>query len=126
MKRIYFSLLLLALSIAGALYQFWYVSSKSDEFTKRIEERDEYMLKDDFASAIDASKETEDDWSETANNIDIFLIHDYVDSISLDISQLSACVENGNPQMYFMKSASIKKGLTSLKESEYPVIANII
>ena len=80
----------------------------------------------DFASAIDASKETEDDWSETANNIDIFLIHDYVDSISLDISQLSACVENGNPQMYFMKSASIKKGLTSLKESEYPVIANII
>ena len=38
MKRIYFSLLLLALSIAGALYQFWYVSGKSDEFTKRIRE----------------------------------------------------------------------------------------
>ena len=43
MKRIYFSLLLLALSIAGALYQFWYVSSKSDEFTKRIEEIDVYL-----------------------------------------------------------------------------------
>lgn len=126
MKRIYFSLLLLALSIAGALYQFWYVSSKSDEFTDRMQKIDEYMLQDDFENAVNASRETEEDWSDAANNIDIFLIHDYVDSISLDIAQLSACIENGDPQMYFIKSASIKKGLTSLKESEYPVIANII
>lgn len=126
MKRIYFALFLLGLSVAGALYQFWYINAKSDEFTERIEKIDGYMLKDDFESALNASIETENNWAETADNIDIFLIHDYVDSLSLDMAQLSACIENGNPQMYFLKSASIKKGLTSLKESEYPVIANII
>lgn len=126
MKRIYFSAAFLAITIIGALFQAWYIGSKADKFTEQIEQIDEYMLQDDFENAVKLSKKTEAEWDKAARNIDIFLIHDYVDSISTDMSHLCACIENGNPQMYFYESAGIKKELTSLKESELPYFENLI
>ncbi len=126
MKRIYFSAAFLAVTLIGAFFQLWYVGSKADKFSEQMDVIDEYMLKDDFENAVELSRKIEEEWDETASNIDIFLIHDYVDSISVDMSHMRASIENGDPQMYFYESAGIKKGLTSLKESEYPYFENLI
>lgn len=126
MKRIYFSAAFLVITIVGALFQAWYIGSKADKFAEQIEQIDEYMLKDDFEKAVKLSRETEAEWDEAARSIDVFLIHDYVDSIGTDMSHLRACIENGNVQMYFYESAGIKKELTSLKESELPYFENLI
>jgi hypothetical protein len=49
-----------------------------------------------------------------------------VDGIGINIEQMLSHIKSGNPDMYFSHSAGAKKGLASIKESEFPIIENIL
>ena len=125
MKRIFiaFALLLICLSAAGA--ELWYIGNTADSFTRRIEKIDALMMKDDFTKASKLCGEVSSDWDKTASFLDTLLIHDYIASIGINLSQMKTHIDSCCPDMYFAGSAGAKKGLASIKGSEYPKFDNI-
>ncbi len=126
MKRLYISAVFIVITLFGAFFQTWYVGKKVDEFNDKIETIDELVRNNDFDKAYEIGSQVEKDWSKAVKNIDVLLIHDYVDSITVNMSKISACIECKNKDLYIIESAGIKKGLTSLKESEYPSFDNLM
>lgn len=125
MKRILISIILIAVVLLSAFGEMMYVGNKSETYTEKIEDIDEMMLKNDFSEAIKLCDRIEEDWNNTEKHINVFLIHDYIDNISMNITRMKSHIENGNPDMYFAESACAKKALASIKGSEYPELDNI-
>lgn len=126
MKRFVIALLLLTATMGTSLGEIFYVSRSADGFLDRIEAADALVKRGELNSALQICEQLEDSWDNTAEKIDILLIHDYVDSIGVSLSQMKAHLENRNADMYFSDSASAKKGLASIKGSEYPNFENIL
>lgn len=126
MRRIYIGIIFLLTAFSIAAVETGLISAKADYYISRIENIDKYMRKDDFQKASELCREVEGLWDDSTKTIDIFLIHDYVDSVSLYLTRMNAYIANGSIDMYFSESAGIKKELTSLKESELPTIDNIL
>jgi hypothetical protein len=126
MKRIYIAIVFVLIAGTLAGIEAGYIGAKVDAYISNIEITDKYMRKDDFENAINACNALEASWDENAENIDLLLIHDYVDNIGIGISKMRAYAENGSPDMYFAESTSVKKQLTSIKESELPLFENIL
>ena len=82
-------------------------------------------MKDDFTKASKLCGEVSSDWDKTASFLDTLLIHDYIDSIGINLSQMKTHIDSCCPDMYFAGSAGAKKGLASIKGSEYPKFDNI-
>lgn len=126
MKRIYITLVFLLIAGCISAVEAGYVSAKADLFISKIEIADKLMRKSNFEEAIELCKKTENEWDDSAKKIDMLLIHDYVDNIGISFSKMRSYAENASPDMYFAESASAKKELASIKESEYPLIDNIL
>ena len=126
MKRIYIAIFLLALTIVASVFELRFIGREADGVTQQIEAIDGYMRRSEFDTAIKQCRTLEEKWSKTSENIDIMLIHDYVDSIGLSITKMRAGAETKNAVLYFSESASAKKALASIKGSEYPNFENIL
>lgn len=126
MKRIYISVIFLAIAFSLSAIEIGYISGKIDTYISLIEQADRYMRKTNFEDALNLCKDIEDKWDNSAEKIDMLLIHDYVDEIGNSISKMRSHAENGNPDLYFSESTCAKKELASIKESEYPLLENIL
>ena len=126
MKRIYIAIFLLALTIVASVFELRFIGREANGVTQQIEAIDGYMRRSEFNTAIKQCRTLEEKWSKTSENIDIMLIHDYVDSIGLSITKMRAGAETKNAVLYFSESASAKKALASIKGSEYPNFENIL
>jgi hypothetical protein len=126
MKRIYIAIAFLLTAFIITAVEIGFISAKADNYISRIEQIDKMILKNDFEDAIVCCEEIDNQWSNSAKRIDLFLIHDYVDDIGSSIAKMRAYVENGSIDMYFAESYYTKKQLASIKESEYPMIENIL
>ncbi len=125
-KRIYISLTIILIVVTASAVQLGFISGKADTFISTIEQIDKQMQKSNFNEAITLCNNMEDKWFESADLIDMLLIHDYVDEIGSSISKMRAYAENGSSALYFAESTSAKKELTSIKESEYPNLENVL
>ncbi len=126
MKRMYISFIFLIIALILASIETGLVSAKADIYISMIENTDRQMRKDNFEEAIEMCAKLEEGWNENAAHIDTLLIHDYVDNIGNSITKMRVYAENGTVELYFAESALAKKELTSIKESEYPKIENIL
>lgn len=126
MKRVIIAALLLLTAAACCVLELTYVGSTADKWTRRIEELDSTVRKKEIAAALRQSHDMESQWNTDAKRIDMLLIHDYIDAIGINLSQMRAYLENDSPDMYFAHSESVKKGLASIKGSEYPFLENIL
>ena len=116
MKRIYIALSLVLAALCFASVEPGFISGKTDSFIAKIE----------CADALKICEETEKEWYDNAKLIDTMLIHDYVDNIGLSISRMTAFAQKQNRDMYFAESVQAKKELASIKESEFPLVENIL
>ena len=126
MKRIFISLGLMALSLGVSLFEIGYVKSKTENCLAQIEEIDRMTGSGQTAQALAQCRALESAWVEDVKKIDVLLIHDYVDGVGTGIAKMRVHLENGNADMYFSESANAKKGLASIKGSEYPFLENIL
>lgn len=126
MKRLIIALLLIAAAVTAACAELAYVGSSTDGCLEQIERADGYVRQGKLNDALRLCRSISESWDGTAQKIDVLLIHDYVDSISVSLAQMEAHLENGNADMYFSDSAGAKKGLASIKGSEYPNFENIL
>ena len=126
MKRIIISLILTAIVLGASAFEVIYVGKKSDDYTDRIKKIDAMLSNNDTESALKECRALESDWDGDAEKIYTLLSHDTVDSVGYGISGMRAYIENDNTDMYYFESAGAKKGLASIKGSEYPFIENIL
>lgn len=117
---------LFLICLTGAVIEVFSVSGSVTGYIGEIEAVDSLVKSGDLKSAADKNRELESRWQSTASVIDAVLIHDYVDQISIDLSQMRSYIESGDISSYFAGSESAKKALASIKDSEYPVIENIL
>ena len=120
MKRIYIALSLVLAALCFASVETGFISGKTDSFIAKIECADRLMSRLEFEDALKICEETEKEL------IDTMLIHDYVDNIGLSISRMTAFAQKQNRDMYFAESVQAKKELASIKESEFPLVENIL
>lgn len=104
----------------------FYVTNKIDELNEEIISADNLVKSENYdgAKSVLASAETE--WQKNLSIFDILLIHDYVDEISVNLSAMRSYVATQSNDNYLAESASIKKQLTSIKDSELVQIENIL
>ena len=126
MKRIIISLALTAIVLGASIFEVIYVGKKSDDYTDRIKKIDAMLSNNDTESALKECRSLESDWDGDAEKIYTLLSHDTVDSVGYGISGMRAYIENDNTDMYYFESAGAKKGLASIKGSEYPLLENIL
>lgn len=126
MKRIIISIIIFTLCASGAVFEVFCVSRSVDNYMESIEKTDGLVGNNDFAAASKNCAELEDKWNDTLRTVDIVLIHDYVDKIGISISQMRAYAENKSADSYFAASAEAKRALGSIKDSEYPLVENIL
>ncbi len=126
MKRIYIAVIFLLITLCAAAVETGYITAKADMFISKIENIDKLMRRNEYTSALRICQNTEKEWYDSAGTIDMLLIHDYVDEIGLSISKMTSFAERKNIDMYFSESTDAKKELTSIKESEYPLLENLL
>ena len=126
MKRILISITFIIISLIASALKLGYISGKSDLYIAKINQTDKLMRKSDFESAIIYCKINKDNWENDTTKLNYTINHEYTEKISISLSKMFAYVENGNPDLYFAESDSVKKQLTLLKEAEFPNIENII
>ena len=126
MNRIYIALSLVLAALCLASVETGLISGKTDSFIAKIECADRLMSRLEFEDALKICEETEKEWYDNAKLIDTMLIHDYVDNIGLSISRMTAFAQKQNRDMYFAESVQAKKELASIKESEFPLVENIL
>ena len=126
MKRILISITFIIISLIASALKLGYISGKSDLYIAKINQTDKLMRKSDFESAIIYCKINKDNWENDTTKLNYTINHEYTEKISISLSKMCAYAENGNPDLYFAESDSVKKQLTLLKEAEFPNIENII
>ena len=68
----------------------------------------------------------ETDWDTTVKWLDALLLHDNVDKVGVCLTKMRLQLKNGETAQYLIESAEAKKGLASIKGSEYPFLENIL
>ncbi len=126
MKRMLLSLALAALVCGVAALELWYVGSCADRYTERIQRTDALLQSGALADAQAQCRALERDWEHDAANMHALLLHDSADAIGGSIAKMRVHLEHNRPDLYFAESADAKKGLASLKGSEYPLFENIL
>lgn len=125
MKRLGIALLLTAAVLGAAVWELRYVGRQADSYTVRIEAVDA-LLQEDIHSAAQNCSAVLRDWEQEIKRLDTLLIHDYADKIGSCLAKMQVHLENRNADMYRAESAEAKKGLASIKGSEYPFFENIM
>ena len=126
MKRVLISLGLLTASLCASLFETAYVGSKTDSCIAQIKEIDRMTESGKTSQALEKCRSLGIEWESELKKINVLLIHDYADSVGAGIAKMLVHLENSNADMYFSESANAKKGLASIKGSEYPFIENIL
>lgn len=126
MKRLFIALALTALVIGASFWEATYIGRQADRFAEQIEAIDRLLKQNQTGKAIALCCETERDWDGEVGKIYTLLSHDYADAIGGAIAKMRAHLENNSLDMYYAESTSAKKGLASVKGSEYPLPENIL
>lgn len=126
MKRLIITLVIVAICAAASGAELTFVSHKTDSVLRGVESADALVRRGSYSQAAAICKTICRRWEEASPAADALLIHDYVDSVGLELRRMQTFAEHGCSADYFSSSEGVKKGLASLKGSEYPHIENIL
>ena len=126
MKRLIITLIIVAVCAAASGAELAFVSHQTDSVLRGVESADALVRRGNYSEAASICKTICRHWDESAPATDALLIHDYVDSVGLELRKMQTYAEHKCCADYFSSSESVKKGLASLKGSEYPHIENIL
>ena len=99
MKRLIISLALALSVLAASVFEVVYVSGKSDDYAKRINNIDHLISVGNSDKALAECKKLEADWESGSRKTYTLLSHDAVDSIGFCVSRMSAFLTKGSYQM---------------------------
>ncbi len=125
MKRIYIAIVLLLISASVCFSEYTLVKNTSEHYIQKLEYIEkEYKL--DKTKALKLCNEFSKELDESASPMDAFLFHDYIDDIRVNAHKLQILLKDDNTSMFKTTCEELKIQLTSLKNSEVPILENII
>lgn len=126
MKRIIISLVLSALIACGCVFEFGYIGGRAEEYLRRVENIENLLKNGENRQAEIECRAAESGWDRESKMIYTMLNHDFADAVGGSLSKMLAHIENGSTSLALAESAGAKKGLASMKGSEYPFFENIL
>ena len=125
MKRIVIASSLLIAALIICLCEFRAVEV-TESYKATLDKIYSLSEKGDFEEAYMLSEDINKHWQNSQKNLNKYLYHDYVDSITLTLSSLSVYTKNKDTESISATVKDAKIKLASLKESELPYIYNIL
>ncbi len=126
MKRIYIAAVLLIITVAICTVEFIYINSSVNKIAEKIESVHS-LYKDGYKeTSMKYALETEKAWQNKVNKIDMLLYHDYVDEITRNIVNLKTYIAEEDATGLYSTCNEILTQISSLKNSEFPTLDNII
>lgn len=126
MRRIYTAIALLLIAGLICATEYICIVNTVNDYTSRIDKLEKLMYDGQINEALDYSDDINKEWYDVSNKIDMLLYHDYVDNISVLLEALPDYIEYGDYSTMHATCKQAKKLLTSLRDSEYPILQNII
>lgn len=126
MKRIMISLVLFALIACGCAFESCYIGGRADEYMDRVKKIERLLLNGETEKAGAECRAAENGWDSESKTIYTLLSHDFTDTVGGSLTKMRVYIENGSTSMALAEGAGAKKGLASMKGSEYPFLENIL
>lgn len=125
MKRIITATSLFLVALIICLYEFKTVGV-TESYKEALDKIITLSSKGEFEKAHKLSLDINNRWQKTQKELNKYLYHDYVDSITLELNSLTVYTQSKDSESIIAISDSAKIKLASLKESELPYIYNIL
>lgn len=126
MKRIYIALALFFTASALCGYEMNTIKSITVDYCIMLDEIADTVENGDTTEAEIMSETMLKNWERESKELDKFLYHDYVDNITVSLSEVPLYVKSASIDETRSHIQAIKIQLASLKESELPYMHNII
>ena len=125
MKRIIIATSLFLVALMICLCEFKAVGV-TESYKEALDKIITLSSKGEFEKAHKLSRDINNRWQKTQKELNKYLYHDYVDSITLELNSLTIYTQSKDSESIITISDSAKIKLASLKESELPYIYNIL
>lgn len=126
MKRVIFSIILLAIIIAGCMVEISFLDSTIISLTENIKNTETLINSDEMDKAIEKNNSTLKIWSNRKNLISTFIDHHHIQEIDETLAIMRALLENNQSEDFFSESSRVINQMEHLKDTEVPSIENIL
>lgn len=126
MKRLYIAITLLLAASSICAFQISTIRDTTDKFCGILDDIAMICASGNKPLADKLAKDMLIKWDTESQELDKFVYHDYVDNITIALSEIPLYIKIGSNEETKSYINGIKIQLASLSESELPYIHNII
>lgn len=126
MKRIWISITIFAIMIAGCIAESMIINKMTDKLYSDIEQAQQLVIDQNVQEAINLAKDIDSRWEKEDKVLGAFISHEILEDIekSLTVMKVNLICEEYND--FFAESSRTLAGLQQLKDTELPKISNIL
>lgn len=125
MKRLFIAIIIGIIAITVSSFELIYTTTSTNQLMHDIDKATTYYKFGDVKNASLLIEKSQKNWINRKSILDIFLYHDIVDEITVDLTTATIHLENNNRD-FLVSCALIEEHLSTLANSEYPYLENIL
>lgn len=126
MKRLITAVFMAVIATGIAVFELFYVNSVTQETVEDIEKISSLSAENRQEEMSDALDSIIEKWEKAKPGFDIFLNHDKTEEISANFAEIKERINQEEKEDLNSLCAKIKQQLIFLRESELPLIENIL
>lgn len=126
MKRLWVAIALLAICFGIGIYEYSAVSKNEQKITQIIESAENYISKKEYKNAYNMSRYALTQWENESKNLNVFLLHSDILVVTENLHTLCEYAQDKNADEFVKICDKTIRQLHSLKESELPLIENLL
>lgn len=125
MNRLWISIAILVSVICLCAYELFKIRDLSEKSEQNISEMQQYIIKNDFSSALKISQETNEMWENNNTLIAMFVQHEPLENIEQSLAVISVSIVQNNLQDFWTESTKASIQITKLSDTDIPSLGNI-
>ncbi len=126
MKRIYIAVSLIIITLILSIAEFVIVNKNYKYYSTQLDNALKYIQSDDYTSAKDICDTICTKWEKSQKNLEIFLVHTSLNSLTDNIYELQDLAKDKNKAKFIQLCTKTKRQLLFMKKSELPLFENIM
>lgn len=126
MTRLLAAGLVLVAILSGSLYSSWWMDDMTGSLIVTLEEAQDLTERDDWASAIQKTKQVRDEWDGHSFALHALMRHTETDEIWVTIHEVLERLEQQDDDLYSASNAQLITQLELLAEIERPSLENVL
>ena len=126
MKRLWVAIVLLLICGALAVTEYAVVQNDYNYFTNSLNKADELISSKEYKKVLTLVERTQYEWQSSQQTLNIFLLHEDIEGIDNALSELMEYAQKKDREEFLSLSSKTKRQLLCLKQSELPILENIM